>query len=98
MERLRPTDAANFRRRVVDYFHSAWLDATFSYWAGTRVTDDWKTVVFDPFTKEDFKLKHVPAGGRELTFVQEEGKKRVMDDAGKVIAEGGAGAVEVAVK
>ncbi|WP_338288941.1 hypothetical protein [Luteolibacter sp. LG18] len=99
MEHLRPTDAANFRRRVVDYFHSAWLDSTFSYWAGIRVTDDRKAVVFDPFTKEDFRLENVPAGGRELTFVQEDGRKRVLDASGKVLAEGPAGkALEVSAK
>ncbi|QJE96790.1 MGH1-like glycoside hydrolase domain-containing protein [Luteolibacter luteus] len=88
MEHLRPTDASNFRRQVVDYFHSAWLDSTFSYWAGIRVTDKRDKVIFDPFTKEDFTLEHVPSGGRELTFVQLEGKRRILDDQGKILAEG----------
>ncbi|MEK7950780.1 MGH1-like glycoside hydrolase domain-containing protein [Luteolibacter soli] len=94
MEHLRPTDASNFRRQVVDYFHSAWLDSTFSYWAGIRVTDKRDKVIFDPLTKEDFELKNVPAGGKELTFVQENGTRRVLDAAGKVLAEGTA-ALEV---
>ncbi|HEY1120792.1 MAG TPA: hypothetical protein VGE67_04295, partial [Haloferula sp.] len=94
MEHLRPTDASNFRRQVVDYFHSAWLDSTFSYWAGIRVTDKRDKVIFDPLTKEDFELKNVPSGGKELTFVQESGTRRVLDAAGKVLAEGTA-ALEV---
>lgn len=88
MEHLRPTDGSNFRRHVVDYFHSAWLDSTFSYWAGIRVSDKRDKVIFDPFTKEDFKLENVPAGGRELTFIQENGGRRVLDASGKILAEG----------
>jgi hypothetical protein len=88
MEHLRPTDGSNFRRQVVDYFHSAWLDSTFSYWAGIRVTDKRDKVIFDPLTKEDFTLGNVPAGGRELTFSQENGTRRVSDAGGSVIAEG----------
>jgi len=88
MEHLRPTDGSNFRRQVVDYFHSAWLDSTFSYWAGIRVTDKRDKVIFDPFTKEDFTLHDVPAGGRELTFTQESGKRRILDSSGTVLAEG----------
>jgi hypothetical protein len=91
MEHLRPTDGANFRRGVVDYFHSAWLDVTFSYWAGIRISDDRRTLVFDPFTHEDFRLEHVPAGGRELSFIQKDGKRFVLDEVGIILAEGEAG-------
>ncbi|WP_035608614.1 hypothetical protein [Haloferula sp. BvORR071] len=94
MEHLRPTDGSNFRRQVVDYFHSAWLDSTFSYWAGIRVSDKSDKVTFDPFTKEDFTLRNVPAGGRELSFVQESGKRRILDPTGKILVEG-AGPLEI---
>ena len=96
MEHLRPTDASNFRRQVVDYFHSAWLDSTFSYWAGIRVTDKRDKVIFDPFTKEDFTLEHVPSGGKELTFVQLGGNRRILDDKGAILAEG-EGALELPI-
>lgn len=88
MEHLRPTDGSNFRRQVIDYFHSAWLDSTFSYWAGIRISDERDKLTFDPFTAEDFTLRDVPAGGRELTFVQETEVRRVLDAGGKVLAEG----------
>ncbi|WP_193213761.1 MGH1-like glycoside hydrolase domain-containing protein [Luteolibacter marinus] len=94
LEHLRPTDGANFRRQVVDYFHSAWLDPLYSFWAGISVPDSRDRVRFDPFTDEDFRLENVPAGGRELTFVQQDGRRSVLDADGKLLAEG-AGALEV---
>ncbi|GAA5122307.1 hypothetical protein JIN84_09805 [Luteolibacter yonseiensis] len=97
MEHLRPTDGSNFRRQVVDYFHSAWLDSTFSYWAGIRVTDKRDKVIFDPLTKEDFRLENVPSGGRELTFVQEGGVRRVLGKDGAGLAEG-RGMLEIPVR
>lgn len=96
MEHLRPTDGSNFRRQVVDYFHSAWLDSTFSYWAGIHVSDKRDKLTFDPFTKEDFTLRKVPAGGRELTFIQESGRRRILDVEGKVLTEG-KGLLELAI-
>jgi hypothetical protein len=53
-----------------------------------RVTDKRDKEVFDTLTQEDFTLANVPCGGRELTFIQENGGLRVLDAEGKILAEG----------
>lgn len=68
-EHHRPGDGAR-HGTPSEYFHSSWLDPFFSYWCGIRMDDDLKTIVFDPFTEEDFSVAHVPLAGKEYTFVQ----------------------------
>jgi hypothetical protein len=37
---------------------------------------------------DGFELENVPVGGKELTFVQENGTRRLFDASDKVLAEG----------
>jgi len=69
-EHHRPNDGMRFGRPA-EYFHSSWLDPFFSYWCGIRVSDDLKTLTFDPFAKHSFSLNMVCLAGQSYNFKQE---------------------------
>ena len=90
-EHHRPTDGARYHS-TTDYFHSAWIDPLIRYWAGIRIQDDLKTVVFDPYTEEAFSLRRVPVLGEELSFEQsidDDGRRHrsIRNRQGKVLIE-----------
>lgn len=98
-DRTSPRAAESFRAEdgtrcngAWDYFHSSWLDPFFRYRCGIQLAADGKSIHFEPFTTEDFRLFNVPLAGKEFSFEQrtEGGVRRlsVRDAEGKVIASG----------
>lgn len=75
-----------------DYFHSSWLDPFFRYRCGVELSGDGRTIRFEPFATDDFRISNVPVAGQEFSFEQRmDGKVRrlsVRDGTGKVIASG----------
>lgn len=67
-ESVRPEDGAKCNS-AWDYLHSSWIDPFFRYFAGVQVVKG-KTIRFEPFSKENFRLSNVPLLGREFTFEQ----------------------------
>ena len=68
-EHFRPEDGARCGA-AWDYFHSAWLDPFYLYRCGIALSGDLKTLRFEPFAQEDFRLARVPLAGRLYTFTQ----------------------------
>ena len=68
-EHFRPEDGARFGW-TSDYFHSAWVEPFIRFWCGVDVSEDLRTVTFDPFADGGFSLRRVPLGGREYDFIQ----------------------------
>lgn len=68
-EHFRPEDGARCGH-AWDYFHSAWIDPFIRYRCGIRPEEDGRTLVFDPFASDGFRLSNVPIGGREYVFEQ----------------------------
>ena len=94
-EHYRPEDGA-YCGTEWDYFHSSWLAPFFRYRCGIRPAKDGKSIVFEPFTDEDFRVSDVPVLGREFTFEQRSGRLEVRDAAGTALASG-EGSVSFAV-
>lgn len=86
-EHFRPEDGA-YCGGAWDYFHSSWLDPFFRYRCGVRIAADGRSVVFEPFASEDFRISGVPVCGRMLTFEQRAGRLIVCDGAGAVLVSG----------
>ena len=104
-EHFRPEDGARCGF-AWDYFHSAWLNPFYLYRCGIAVSDDLRTLSFEPFADEDFRLARVPVAGREYTFEQHMrasgGRELVVslcesDGTERVLAKGVA-AVRVAIQ
>jgi hypothetical protein len=68
-EHHRPSDGARLGGPS-EYFHSSWIDPFISYWCGIRLQDDLSTLIFDPFSPDEFSLSTVPLAGREYSFEQ----------------------------
>ena len=88
-EHHRSTDGAR-HMPTADYFHSAWIDPFIRYWIGVRIEDDLTTVIFDPFSKENFSIRNLPVLGKELSFVQRKNQtgervKEVFNSKGALI-------------
>jgi hypothetical protein len=88
-EHHRPTDGARFAG-TNDYFHSAWIDPFIRYYLGVNISDDLKTVTFDPYTEKAFRIEGVPVLGRASTFVQQTDSKgepvrSILSQDGKVL-------------
>ena len=85
-EHFRPEDGGR-NSGAWDYFHSAWLNPFYLYWCGISISDDLKTIRFEPFTEEEFCLENVPLGGKEYTFEQRRKAdgtlERVVEEAGR---------------
>jgi len=99
-EHFRPEDGTRCGA-AWDYFHSAWIDPFVLYLCGASVSEDLKTLSFDPYAEEDFRLSGVPFAGRLYTFAQTTdasgNRVRTISDAqGRVLASG-AGPVTVAI-
>ena len=86
-EHYRPEDGA-YCGGAWDYFHSSWIAPFFRYRCGVQLAKDGKSIVFEPFADEDFRVSNVPLAGREFTFEQRSGRLEVRDAAGAVLAIG----------
>lgn len=86
-ENFRPEDGARVGC-AYDYLHSSWIDPFLRWWCGISVSDDLKTVAFEPFATGNFRVARVPVAGRELTFESKSGALTVADAAGRVLASG----------
>ncbi|MGN0852200.1 MAG: MGH1-like glycoside hydrolase domain-containing protein [Kiritimatiellia bacterium] len=72
-EHFRPEDGARCGT-AWDYFHSAWLNPFYLYRCGIGLSKDLRTLSFEPFATEDFRLSCVPLAGREYSFEQHVGR------------------------
>ena len=86
-EHYRPEDGA-YCGIAWDYFHSSWIAPFFRYRCGVQLAKDGKSIVFEPFADEDFRVANVPLAGHEFTFEQSSGCLAVRDAAGRVRASG----------
>ena len=90
-ESVRPEDGVRCCA-AWDYFHSSWLDPFFRYRCGIALSEDGRTIRFDPFAASDFRLSNVPLAGREYMFEQcmDGGVRRlsVRDGDGNILASG----------
>ena len=99
-EHFRPEDGAR-EGGAWDYLHSSWIDPFMRYYCGIQLAENGRTIRFEPFAAEDFRLANVPLAGSEFTFVlRMEGDERhlaVYDAAGKRLASG-VGGLDVPVR
>ena len=86
-EHFRPEDGAR-TGGAYDYFHSSWIDPFIRYWCGVSLSDDLKTLSFEPFSRDDFILRGAVVGGVTYDFVQQNGVLTVADAAGRMLATG----------
>lgn len=91
-EHFRPEDGARCGM-AWDYFHSAWLDPFILYRCGASISEDLKTLRFDPYATEDFRLSGVPFAGRLYAFEQKKNAagrpvRTVYGPDGRVLATG----------
>jgi len=86
-EHYRPEDGARIGG-AYDYFHSSWIDPFIRYWCGVTLSDDLKTLSFEPFSPEDFVLGGAVVGGTAYDFVQRDGVLTVAEASGRVLASG----------
>lgn len=90
-ESVRPEDGARCNS-AWDYLHSSWIDPFFRYYAGIQLVQDGKSVRFEPFSEESFRLSNVPLAGYEFTFEQQvkDGVRLLTIRAkdGKIVASG----------
>ena len=87
-EHFRPEDGARCGC-AWDYFHSAWLNPFYLYRCGISLSDDLRTLRFEPFAAEDFRLARVPLAGREYAFEQRVSSAGVRELVVSLCEEGG---------